>query len=361
VRALPTIYKDRDMIKLYKSLLLTTCALLLGSSLAFAGNPDRQGEAGAYELLMLPWARSAGLHAMNTSNVSGVEAMRINVAGLSRINSTEIVVANGQYLVPSGVAMNGLGLSQRVGENGALGVSLMALDFGDIPVTTVNNPEGTGGTFSPSFFNLGVGYSYTFDKKISVGALFRGISQSIADLNAFGFALDAGVQYVTGPRDNFKFGISLRNVGGRMDFGGEGLADIAVNEEDQQLRYDIQAATFELPSMLNIGVSYDFYFAESFRLTAMGNFRANSFSRDQLGGAVEFAFNEWFMLRAGYQYDMGITANAVDANAYSGLAGGISFDVPLKKGGDQKLGIDYAYRASDPFSGTHNFGLRVSL
>ena len=47
---------------------------------AFAGNPDRQGEAGAYELLMNPWARSAGLHSMGTSFVNGVEAMRLNVA-----------------------------------------------------------------------------------------------------------------------------------------------------------------------------------------------------------------------------------------------------------------------------------------
>ena len=43
-------------------------------------------------------------------------------------------------------------------------------------------------------------------------------------MSSFGFALDAGVQYVTGPQDNFKFGISLRNIGSRMTYGGQGLA-----------------------------------------------------------------------------------------------------------------------------------------
>ena len=63
-----------------------------------AGNPDRQGEAGAYELLMNPWARSAGLHTMNTSGVQGVEALRLNVAGLSRINQFEVATSYANYL-----------------------------------------------------------------------------------------------------------------------------------------------------------------------------------------------------------------------------------------------------------------------
>ena len=64
----------------------------------YAGNPDRQGEAGAYELLMNPWARSAGLHSMTTSFIKGVEAMRLNVAGLSRIGKSEFYISNARYL-----------------------------------------------------------------------------------------------------------------------------------------------------------------------------------------------------------------------------------------------------------------------
>ena len=56
------------------SLLFLSVPLWLG-----AGNPDRQGEAGAYELLLNPWARSAGLHTISTSMIKGVESMRLNV------------------------------------------------------------------------------------------------------------------------------------------------------------------------------------------------------------------------------------------------------------------------------------------
>ena len=56
--------------------------LLAIAQISFAGNPDRQGEAGATQLLLNPWARSAGLSAMTTANIAGVEALRLNVAGL---------------------------------------------------------------------------------------------------------------------------------------------------------------------------------------------------------------------------------------------------------------------------------------
>ncbi|MFK8101503.1 MAG: PorV/PorQ family protein [Saprospiraceae bacterium] len=344
----------------YFYLILSFVFLALHTTTVQAGNPDRQGEAGAYELLMNPWAKSAGLHTMGTSMITGVEAMRLNVAGLSRINSSEFVIGHARYLEGTDIKMNAFGLAQRIGKNGAIGVSLMALDFGEIPVTTTDQPEGTGGTFSPSFFNLGLSYAHTFENKVSVGLTLRAISESIADLNAFGFAVDAGVQYVTGPKDQFKFGISLRNIGTEMKFAGEGLStQLAPPSGDggDQLTYNVRVSGFELPSVLNVGVSYDFLLNAKNRLTAIGNFTANSFSRDQIGGGLEYAFNEMFMLRGGYKYDFG--QNEAEASVYTGLSGGLSVVVPFKKGSASKVAIDYAYRATNPWGGTHNFAVRL--
>ncbi|MDQ3016966.1 MAG: PorV/PorQ family protein, partial [Bacteroidota bacterium] len=208
------------MNRLIFQLLVGACCL--STATVYGGNPDRQGEAGGYELLLNPWARSAGLHAMSTSFAYGVEAMQVNIAGLSRIASTEFVISHARLFEGTGIKMNAIGFAQKMGEKGALGISLVAMDFGDIEVTTVGAPEGTGASFSPNFFNLGISYSHTFDKKVSVGILLRGISESISDVNAFGFAIDAGVQYVSGEKDNFKFGVALKNMGSPMKFNGEG-------------------------------------------------------------------------------------------------------------------------------------------
>ncbi len=327
------------------------------------GNPDRQGEAGAYELLMNPWARSAGLHTMPTSMIKGVEALRLNVAGLSRINKTEVLVSHAIYLDGTDIGMNALGIGQRVGQNGAFGLSIMALDFGDILVTTTDQPEGTGATFSPSFFNIGLAYAHTFENKVSVGVTVRGISESTADVSAFGFALDAGVQYVSGAEDNFKFGISLRNVGSRMSFGGEGLSVGAPspNGGSYELTFDQRTSGFELPSVLNIGMSYDFILLEKHRVTPLANFTANSFSRDQIGGGMEYSFDDLFMLRAGYKVELGSQFD-FEKSIYSGLSFGASVDFPVSGSNkNTRVGIDYAYRQTRLWNGTHNFSLRFSI
>ncbi|MCB0657583.1 MAG: PorV/PorQ family protein [Saprospiraceae bacterium] len=340
------------------------CSLLFAVSATWAGNPDRQGEAGAYELTLNPWARSAGLHSLTTACIQGAESMRLNVAGMARIRQTEILLGHTVYLKGSDVRLNAIGFVQKVGKNGAFGISLMSLNLGDIVETSVQQPEGTGATYSPNFFHLGMAYAHTFENKVSVGILFRGISESTANLSAFGFALDAGVQYVTGPKDNFKFGISLRNIGSPMRFGGEGLSIQETNPDgtlQYNLTYDQRSASFELPSMLNIGMSYDLYGGEDHRITLIGNFTSNSFSRDHLGGGIEYAFKDLFFLRGGYKYELGTNAQSIDRSVYTGLSAGVGFEVPLKKGSENKLGIDYGYRATQPFQGSHNISFRISI
>lgn len=102
-----------------------------------AGNPDRQGEAGAYELLLNPWARSSGLFHINTASVRGVEAMRINIAGLPRINSLEINLSGANYLQGTGIRMNAFGISRKLKNGAALGLSLTSLNFGENKVTKI--------------------------------------------------------------------------------------------------------------------------------------------------------------------------------------------------------------------------------
>lgn len=346
-----------------KKYFYTLLLLSLGCTVAFAGNPDRQGEAGAAELLLNPWARSAGLHSMSTSSVAGVESMRLNIAGLSRINKGELVIANTRLYEGSTLGINSIGFATKAGKNGAFGISLVALDFGDIPVTTNAQPEGTGGTYSPSFFNIGLGYSYTYENKISVGLLVRAISETLPDVSASGFAIDAGVQYVSGDKDEFKLGIALRNIGSPMEFGGEGLS-FRTEAPDSPVGYGLtvnqRAEDFELPSLLNIGISYDFYFGETNFLRGVANFTSNAFSRDDIGVGAEFSFRDLVVIRGAYKLSLD-SGEGVEDNLYTGLAGGVSIDVPLKRAGNRIVGIDYAYRATNPYKGTHNFSLRLGF
>ncbi|MBV6440830.1 MAG: DUF3308 domain-containing protein [Haliscomenobacteraceae bacterium CHB4] len=341
--------------------LLPWCVLLL-TGVAFAGNPDRQGEAGANQLLINPWARSAGLHTMNTASITGTEAIFLNVAGLSRITKTQIQLGHTRYLSGAGINVNALGFGQRIGKGGTFGFNLIALDLGDFDYTTEDTPGGSGATFSPSFFNMGVSYSHLFANKVSVGVTAKFVNESVSNARASAFAIDAGVQYVTGEKDNFKFGISLRNVGPKMQYRGEGLSKQLPNPGPTfpyDNTYYERAAAFELPSQLNIGMSYDWLLGSVNRLSMVLNFTSNAFSRDQVGGGLEFALGQNFALRTGYKYEF--DSNDVEASIDNGLSAGLSVSLPVKKDSDTRIALDYAFRATDIYDGIHNIGIRLEL
>ena len=337
--------------------------IALYSISASAGNEQRSGQAGASELLINPWARSSGWGGINTGSVSGLEATFMNVAGLSSTVGTEFVFSNTSWFGET--TINAFGFSKSLDDQSVIALSVMSMGFGDIDITTESQPEGTGSTYSPTYMNIGLSFAKKFTDNISCGATVRMISESIPDLNASGVALDAGVQYITGDQRQVKFGISLKNVGPKMEYTGDGNDITNTNSDaftdDYPMTYDMRTESFELPSLLNIGGSYDFNFELDHRITVAGNFTSNSFTKDQFGIGAEYAYKSNFMLRTGYVYESGITNSFTEGRTTSltGLNFGATFEIPLSNG--TNFGLDYSYRSSDPLSSPHSIGARITL
>lgn len=335
---------------------------VMASLPAVAGNPDRAGSAGATQLLINPWARSSGWGLANTASIRGVEAMFGNIAGLAHINKTEVLFSNTQWLSGSGVGINSVGVGQKLGASGVLGISATVMSFEEIEVTTYDIPEGGRGSFKPNMANIGLSYSKSFSNSIHGGLLVRMISESIANVRSSGVAFDAGIQYVTGPKDNVHFGIALKNVGPAMAFEGDGLAvqGLLLAGSDN-LTLEQRSQAFEIPSLLNIGVAYDWHVNDMHRLTFAGNFVSNSFTSDQGIVGVEYAFRKMFHVRGGYLYEKGITDDAERVTVFTGPSAGLSVDLAF---GEEKLSavaIDYGYRSTNPFSGVHSIGIRITI
>ena len=341
---------------------------------AFAGNSDRAGQARATELLINPWARSSGFGSANTASVRGLEAQFLNVAGLAFTNKTEVLFANTQWLVGSGVMINSFGLSQKIGEAGVIGLGIMNMSFGEIDITTSELPEGGIGTFSPNYLNIGLSYAKNFSNSINGGITVRIVNQNISNLSATGVAFDAGISYTTRlgskdkekNKDNLQFGISLKNVGPPMKFNGDGLSVRGtVPGGDNSLTLEYRSAKYEMPSSLNIGVTYHWRDSKLMnRVTGAANFTSNSFSKDRFNFGLEYSFKDMLMLRGGYILQFGKGGNDIAGSALSGPTAGATVEVGLgKKGTDKKtkLGIDYSFRLTNPFSGVHAIGIRLAL
>ncbi|MCS7086573.1 MAG: PorV/PorQ family protein, partial [Bacteroidia bacterium] len=296
---------------------------------------------------------------------------------------------------------NCIGGSQALGPNGGtIGVTAMAFGFGQIPITTIDNPDGGLGTYSPIFMNLGVSYGRMMvEDRIYVGATVKMIHESIPDVSANGVAFDAGVQYRTGD-GKFRLGVALRNIGPTMKYSGDGLSTrlpIYNNGASSDRAMSSKVATFEMPSALYVGAAYEIRAGAqtqrykirkqvlrgdttypkldsltiwTHKIIPMFTFISNTFTRDQLGFGLEYRYMEMLMLRAAYLYEAKIFNADERRNIYSGIAVGASFEFPFSmknpKIGERNklmttLAVDYSYRHTFFFNGTHSFGLRFSL
>lgn len=359
-----------------KKFIKTAVGLAMGLvfiSPVFGGNPDRVGQAGAYQLLVNPWAKSAGWGGANTAGINGVEAMQFNVAGLvNNPENTEFIFSRTNWLGGSsvGININSFGFSTKLGseKSNAIGATVTSFDFGNIPVTTVNQPESNT-TFSIQMLNFGIAYAHQFSNSISGGILFRGVSEGIASASSSGIALDAGIQYKTGKYDQAKFGISLKNVGPPMAYSGSGLSVRGIIDgTENSLTLQSRSEDFEMPSLLQIGGSYDFIFGGDTAtkgdhiLTVAATFASNAFDKDQGIGGLQYSFKNIFSLRAGYTLEKGITSAANRTKALLGPSAGASVYIPFGKDKTKRFGVDYAFRSAGPFSGqTHSFGARLNF
>jgi hypothetical protein len=324
--------------------------------LASAG--QRRGTAGAQELLIPVGSRGTALNGAFTSGIDGIEAIYWNPAGLaiSEFN-VQAMFSRQNYLLD--MAVNYGAVSANFKNVGAIGLSIKSFDFGtEIAETTVENPDGTGRTFSPIFLTLGLTYARQMTDRITFGTTLKVISEQIINAQATGYAFDFGLQYFTG-LDGLKLGFALKNFGPRMAFSGPDLEykvqipGTEAGADEERLR--IQTADFDLPSQFELGASYLFDVGEQNALTVMGVFQDNSFSFNTYNLAAEYSFNNWVFLRASYTMaqregidgkDDGLTSSNEDYLFGPAFGAGIKLDLS----NSVVMNMDYAYRAAAVFN-----------
>lgn len=354
--------------------LLVACTVGLTST-AFAGNKDRIGQSGASEMLINPWARSTGVFALNGSYVTGIEAMKNNIAGLAADTTMEIGLSRGEFLKGTGINVNNLAIAIPLKEEiGVIGINVMSMGFGDVTSTEYGTPENAG-VFTPQYLNFQLGYAKNFGVHTRVGFGATYISETIGNVGATGAAFEGGIQYVTGKRDNLHIGITLRNLGTNMRFSGTGLS---VNSTQPQstpeytITTNYKSEKFSLPTYMNMGVSYDFFLDERrlpsadsapvHKLTAMANFTSNSFINDFLGLGAEYTYKNAFQLRAAYRYEKGIGNNETTTTMYTGLSFGATAQTKIGGPNGTTLALDYSFRPTwRPANGVHMVSIRCTL
>ena len=331
----------------------------------------------AAQFLTLPAdARGAALGGAYAALVSDVTATFWNPAGLALMPRRQALFSYTAYVADTRHIWAGIGWPLANGE-WAIGISLTNFGFGDQPVYTEDQPEGTGGFYSVSETAVGLTAALQFSDRFSAGITGRVVNQSLANTQATGFTVDFGTNYHTEVggrpiRASFivaNFGPSLQPEGPVLNTsvdpiqGGNGA-------EEQPARLRTSAA--QPPIQFRVGVAYDVFASANQRVTALSEFWQPNDSDPGVGFALEYGIDLGSSisaaLRGSYSYQgdnagtdpdeerAGFASEFQDDAVFDGLSlgGGITW-----RTGSFDIGVDYAFRHLGILPGVNMFSVRL--
>lgn len=330
------------------ALLLVACA----ASTALAGNPDRQGTAGAQELTIPNSARGMALGNGAVADPGGVEMLFYNPAAIAGVRNIEAYFTNLSYIAD--MKKNYVAVGAKTGF-GTIALSVDVLSIGDIIETTEESPDGTGRIISPNFSVIGLSFGRYMTDQVRFGVTAKLISESVLQADAKGFAFDGGIQYRPGPQ-GLSFGLAVKNFGTNMTFSGsdfESFHSTSDNPQANERSLATQSASFELPSYFELGAMYELSAGSAGALSGYGTFRSNNFSNDEVHLGAEYGWKETLFLRGGGTF-------SGDDDYLFGPSFGAGFAVGI--GGESKLHADYTMRiVNDYFDDNHIFALKMDF
>ncbi len=332
----------------------------------------RIGTAAATELLIPVGARDLAMGGASLATSAGIDALHWNPAGLGRIGSS----AEGTFTTMSYIAdirLNYGAVGVNFGGFGTVGLSIRSFDFGDILLTTNDDPEGRAGrTFAPNFITIGLTYSRAFTDAITAGGTVKLISEKMGRASGNGVALDFGVQYHTlAGIKGLHLGVAMKNVGPQMSFSGSGLLRRAVSSEGSRPEqfYEIKTASFELPSSVEVGLAYERSMSENLKMNFSGAFANNNLGLDGYRGGAEALYQVSNNLRLAGRAGIELSpSGGIDDSSVEISSGGDDqiFGPTLGFGFMYKaeavdITLDYAYRSVDFFDSNQMFTLKLGF
>jgi len=332
-----------------------------------AGDIDRVGTASGTQTLVPAGARGLSMGGSDIAYTRGTESIYWNPAGLADLEKGEALFSNRNIL--ANINLNYVSMGYSIGNN-SLGLSIKSFNFGEIEKTTVQHPDGTGATFSPTFATIGAVYSRQMTSRINFGMRPKVIYENIEQASSTSFAFDFGLQY----RNLFNvnglgLGLFIKNIGTDKLFDGSGLLTYSRDKNDEKPTSHneyrkIQTESHNLPTLIKLGTTYKFEMGNN-EVTLATAYKRKNFAKDVLNLGTEICFYDMLYFRTGYNFDIGevdIEEGNVDTDNYGAsdyqftIGGGLQYtilDIPLK--------IGYNYMPGNYFSASQSFTVVITF
>jgi len=312
----------------------------------------RAGTRGANFLELGVGARAMGMAGGYTALAQDVTALYWNPAGISHISGASAHVSVADLYAGLGIKHVFAGAVMPVGSSGAIGVSYIQLNSGDIERTTAANPEGNdpafGAVFGWTSTAAELAYGRRLTDRLDIGAGFKFVTEGIDNANATYMGFDIGTQFRTGLYGT-TIGAALTNLGTSARFRGPAIERFALDDfRPGATAVEFRTTANPLPTSFRFGVRTDLMGSAEALFTQSGVHRlvASAEIFDAIDTdvnytvAAQYNYRNLFFLRAGKRWVNEARDESFRTGGY-GLSYGGGLSIPFGSG--RRIGFDYAY------------------
>ena len=251
---------------------------------------------------------------------------------------------------------------------GNLGFGITQMNYGEMPVTTLEYQEGTGENFTASDLAASITFSRKIVSWFAFGSSLKYIRSNIWHSSASSAAVDLGVlvntkffSFTGKDSDGMNIGMSISNYGTRMQFDGIDIYQpIDVSELEEGNYGDVagqfRPSEWELPLVFRIGVALKPIVNNFTKVTiAADALHPNNNSESiNLGCSMDNTIPGFgvFSLKGG------VKALYMDSGQY-GYTGGLGLKMFYL--GNRSLSVDYAFKSMGILGDVHVYTVGFSF
>lgn len=274
-----------------------------------------------------------------TALTGGSGSVFWNPSGVVDGSTNDMYAAYNQW--PAGIHIGAVSYAYTLDNIGTFSLNARYVNFGEMEITTVENPNGTGDLLQMSNYALGLTYGRYLTDKVSIGLTAKLVNESYGANGYTTVAWDIGLIY-RAPFRNLKIGMSILNFSNKVQFSG---TYIDYSYSNSYLTgTEIPFESWSLPMTFRFGAVIDVFSSGPNKMIAALDMVHPNDNVEQYNAGVEYAYDGKLFLRAGYQL--------------SAYEGGFSTGLGLKW---NMITIDYAVSSLGNLGLTNRLSLGFKL
>jgi len=322
---------------------------------AIALDVTKVGTSAAAFLRIPAGAKAIAMGSAFTAVADDGSAAFWNPGNLTVIDQPDLLIHYSPWL--PGLQYGFISYTLPLHKQGVVSINVISLETDEMDVTTVDEPMGTGETYTAGSNAVGFTYARRLTDRFSIGTNLKFVQERIYHSTATGFACDIGTMFITPFRD-VRLGVSISNVGTDLRMSGEDLntyADVAPAQDgnNDEIVSQLKTDSYSMPVTLRIGLARDWQLSKSMQLTIACDGVNPSDNAHSLDVGFDLSLLRGLIsLRGGY--------NELFLNdSEKGLTLGAGLAIPAIKG--FSTGISYAFQEFKHLPPVNHFTIEIAF